>query len=132
MRAGVHPPPHAGPLSADRFYFHMQGPRLYRFVRSRFGTFIDGFLERAGCDRSSIDLVVPHQASGPGLRLLAQCGFPSERIVNLVAEYGNCVAAAMPMALAHAVAAGRVKRGDKLLLVGTAAGVSLGAALLRW
>jgi 3-oxoacyl-[acyl-carrier-protein] synthase III len=76
--------------------------------------------------------VVPHQASGPGLALLPRLGFAAERIVNIVGEYGNCVAASIPMALAHLAANGRVRRGDRVLLVGTGAGLSVAGALVRW
>jgi 3-oxoacyl-[acyl-carrier-protein] synthase-3 len=59
-------------------------------------------------------------------------GFRREQVVDIIAEYGNCVAAAMPMALATAVAHGQIERGDLVLLLGTGAGVSFGAALLQW
>ena len=132
VRAGNHPPPTPDAAHSELYHFHMQGPQLYRFVRPRLRRFLAGFLERAGCRPHEIKLIVPHQASGPGLRLLEQFGFAQERIVNIVADYGNCVAASIPMALAVAVRDERLARGDKVLLVGTAAGVSLGAALIQW
>jgi 3-oxoacyl-[acyl-carrier-protein] synthase-3 len=132
VRAGNHPPPRPDMSHDALFCFHMLGPQLFRFVRPRLKRFLKSFLESAGTSIDQVQLVVPHQASGPGLRLLEQAGFPSDRIVNIVADYGNCVAASIPMALAVAVQEGRIARGDCVLLVGTAAGVSLGAALLRW
>ena len=132
VRAGNHPPPRPNMSHDALFCFHMNGPQLYRFVRPKLRDFLNSFLARAGCSIDQVKLVVPHQASGPGLRLLEQIGFPSDRIVNIVAEYGNCVAASIPMALAVAVKEERLERGDMVLLVGTAAGVSLGAVLLRW
>jgi len=132
VRAGNHPPPRAEAVHSDLYHFHMQGPQLYRLVRPLLRRFLVGFLERAGCSLDEIKLVVPHQASGRGLRYLEQLGFPRERVVNIIADYGNCVAASIPMALAVAARDGRLRRGDLVLLIGTAAGVSLGAALLRW
>lgn len=132
VRAGNHPPPRPEMSHDDQFCFHMSGPRLYRFVRPRLKSFLKTFLEHAGSSIDEVKVIVPHQASGPGLRLLEQFGFSTERIVNIVADYGNCVAASIPMALTVAVQDGRIQRGDVVLLVGTAAGVSLGAALLRW
>lgn len=132
VRAGNHPPPRAEAVHSELYYFHMQGPQLYRLVRPLLKRFLHGFLERAGCSLDEIKWVVPHQASGRGLRYLEQLGFPRERVVNIIADYGNCVAASIPMALAVAARDGRLRRGDLVLLVGTAAGVSLGAALLRW
>ena len=132
VRAGNHPPPRPDMSHDALFCFHMQGPQLYRFVRPRLKLFLNDFLQRSGCDASQVQLVVPHQASGPGLRLLEQVGFPTDRVVNIIADYGNCVAASIPMALAIADREGRIARGDHVLLLGTAAGVSIGAALLRW
>jgi 3-oxoacyl-[acyl-carrier-protein] synthase-3 len=132
VRAGNHPRPRLETNYDDLFCFHMSGPRLYRFVRPRLKRFLATFLENAGTSIDDVKLIVPHQASGPGLRLLEQFGFSTDRIVNIVADYGNCAAASIPMSLAVATEAGRIERGDVVLLVGTAAGVSIGAALLRW
>lgn len=132
VRAGNHPPPSATADHEELFRFHMHGPQLYRFVRPRLKKFIAEFLASANCSIDEIQVIVPHQASGPGLRILEQCGFSHERIINVVADYGNCVAASIPMAIAVANKEQRLVRGDKLLLIGTAAGVSVGAALLRW
>ena len=81
---------------------------------------------------ADIDLVVPHQPSRPGIESLARWGFPPERVVNIVGEYGNCIAASMPMALASAHADGRLERGARVLLIGTGAGMSVGAAIVEW
>ena len=74
--------------------------------------------------------------SAPGLRagldMLPRLGFPAERTVNIVGQFGNCVAASIPMALAHLASSGRVKRGQRVLLLGTGAGFSVAGALLRW
>ena len=53
-------------------------------------------------------------------------------MVNIIADYGNCIAASTPMALHAAAAAGRLNRGDRILLLGTGAGLSVGAVVLRW
>jgi 3-oxoacyl-[acyl-carrier-protein] synthase III len=132
VKAGLHPRPQPNPSHQELYSFQMQGPQLYRFVRPRLGKFIMRLLRQCDCDLDDVRWVVPHQASGPGLRLLEQVGFSNDCIVNVVGQYGNCVAASIPMALAVAVGDQRIQRGDLLLLVGTAAGVSLGAALLRW
>ena len=79
-----------------------------------------------------IDLVVPHQPSKPGVESLARWGFGRERVVDIVSEYGNCIAASMPMALATAHADGRLARGKRVLLIGTGAGMSIGVAVLEW
>ena len=79
-----------------------------------------------------VDLVVPHQASSNGLRALRLYGFSPEQVMNIVQHTGNCVSASIPLALAMAADQGRLKRGDTVLLMGTGAGLSVGAMLLRW
>jgi 3-oxoacyl-[acyl-carrier-protein] synthase-3 len=77
--------------------------------------------------------VVPHQASGRGTQLLVKrCGFRAEQIVVNLATRGNCVAASLPLALAEAAHAGRIRRGQRVLLIGTGAGLSLAAAALTY
>ncbi len=112
--------------------FHMDGVALLKLTVPRLRRFLTNFLRDSGVTTDDIDLVVPHQPSGPGLRLLTRWGFCESRVVNIIANYGNCVAASMPMALAMAHQAGRLSPGSRILFLGTSAGVSIGAALFRW
>jgi 3-oxoacyl-[acyl-carrier-protein] synthase-3 len=112
--------------------FHMHGPSVFRLALQHVPGVIRGALEDAGLAPEDVDLVVPHQASGPGLALLSRLGFPPDRVVDIVSEYGNCVAASLPLALAVADREGRLRRGQNVLLAGTGAGLSVAAAVLRW
>lgn len=112
--------------------FHMEGERLLRSVAPKLRRFLKQFFADAGIRQEDVDLVVPHQPSGPGLQMLPRLGFPQQKVVNIVAEYGNCVAASIPMALAIGQRDNRIRRGDRVLILGTAAGVSIGGALLTW
>lgn len=112
--------------------FHMDGPQVFRLA-ARYGpALVHEAVAAAGLRLDDIDLVVPHQASGRGLQLLGRAGFPDSKVVNVVADYGNCVAASVPLALAVAEEEGRLRRGDRVLLCGTGAGFSAAAAVLRW
>ena len=53
-------------------------------------------------------------------------------MVSTIAEHGNTSAASVPLALAVAVADGRIKRGDLVLLEAMGGGFTWGAALVRW
>jgi 3-oxoacyl-[acyl-carrier-protein] synthase-3 len=110
----------------------MKGTRLFRAAMVNIPPMIARLFEQTGLGVDDIDLVVPHQPSKPGVESLARWGFPPERVVDIVAEYGNCIAASMPMALATAHADGRLTRGKKVLLIGTGAGMSIGVAILEW
>jgi len=112
--------------------FRMNGPGIYKMAYRKVHELVDDLLGQAGMAREDIDLVVPHQASGPALEALLRIGFEADRVINMVDQVGNCIAASMPMALARAQAEGRMKRGDRILLLGTGAGLSVGGAILRW
>lgn len=118
-------------VGADNL-FQMNGPSVYKMALRKVPPLIGGLLHRAGISPSQVDLVVPHQASGPGMKAYRKLGFVSDQIVDIVAEYGNCISASVPMALALAQRQGRLKRGDTILMMGTGAGLSVAGALLRW
>lgn len=116
------------------YLFSMNGPGVYRMARPRLTAQVAQVLREAGLGGTDeLDLVVPHQASGRALATMAEhLGLASERVVNIIGEYGNCVSASLPMALAHANREGRMKRGDTLMLIGTGAGLAVGTLILRW
>lgn len=124
--------PNAASTVRSHNEFSMNGPALYWFTVPRAKEVIEQVIADAGLTMDDIRVVVPHQASGPGINALSSCGVPSEKVVNVVGEYGNCVAASIPMALAIAHREGRLKRGEPVLIVGTGAGLSIGAAVIRW
>ncbi len=107
--------------------FHMDGPGVFRMAVKLLGPYLDTFFTELPWERGSIDAVVPHQASRFGLKqLTARFGFRQDQLVSNLAVRGNCIAASTPLALAEAVHSGRIVRGNKVLLVGTGAGLSLG------
>jgi len=112
--------------------FHMDGMAVYKMARRRVAVAFKHLFDEAGVDREAVDLVIPHQSSGPGVEALEHYGFPLDRVVNIIGDTGNCVAASIPMALAMVHAEGRLKRGDLLLIAGTGAGLSVAGMLLRW
>lgn len=113
--------------------FAMDGKELFRITSRHFPSFLDELLDRAGWARDEVHLVIPHQASPLALdHMVRGSGFAPDRVVNLAAEFGNQIAASIPFALDMAREDGRFARGDKLLLVGTSAGVSFGGMALVW
>jgi 3-oxoacyl-[acyl-carrier-protein] synthase-3 len=120
------PPP--GP---EDYLFHMNGRGLMRLLSDRFPAFLEACLARAD---GAVDIVVPHQASATALaflrRLLARNS--KATVVDILAEHGNQVAASLPTALDIAVRTQVLARGQTVLLIGAAAGVTLGGLLLRY
>lgn len=112
--------------------FRMDGPGVVRLAQPLIAEMLTGLLDKNGLSIDDIDWVVPHQASSVAFALLRRLGFRSERVVRTLDAYGNTAAASIPMALAHADQRGMLSRGDRLLLGGTGAGLSIGFALLTW
>jgi len=112
--------------------FHMRGPAVFKMALREAPPLIDMVLEEAGLSKADLKLIVPHQASGFGVEVYRRYGFSEEQVIDVVNQHGNCVAASMPMALAHAVKTGRLERGDLFMLAGTGAGLSVAASILRY
>jgi 3-oxoacyl-[acyl-carrier-protein] synthase III len=113
--------------------FAMRGPQLFRKAAPLLRPFIEALLHDAGWSQTMLDAVVPHQASRHGIALgWSYLGFTESQLVVNLEHRGNCIAASIPLALAEAVVAGRIVRGDKLLLFGLAAGLSLGGIALTF
>ncbi|MEO1656637.1 MAG: ketoacyl-ACP synthase III [Pseudomonadota bacterium] len=111
--------------------FAMDGRALYRLSTTAVPGVIDEALAHREWDRSSLDLVIPHQASPGALGWLERrCGFAEGVVWNEVGRTGNLVAASLPVALERALEARGTVAGDKVLLIGTSAGVSIGALTL--
>jgi 3-oxoacyl-[acyl-carrier-protein] synthase-3 len=119
------------PYDAELHSFRMQGKKLLRAANKRIPEFLNTFFSDQ--ETELIDLVVPHQASKAGLQLFSNLGlFPDSKVVNTLAYTGNSIAASIPYALAESIRTGRLKRGDECLLIGTSAGFSIGAMLLKY
>jgi 3-oxoacyl-[acyl-carrier-protein] synthase-3 len=90
-------------------------------------------LARAGLSTDDIDWLVPHQAN---LRIMtmtaSKLGIPMQRVVVTVQDHGNTSAASIPLALSVAHAAGRIQRGDVVLMEAIGGGLAWGAAVVRW
>jgi 3-oxoacyl-[acyl-carrier-protein] synthase-3 len=117
----------------DMFYFHMDGMAIFRQATTVAGSFLDRLFATLAWDRSEIAHVVPHQASRHAIEQLTQrYDFRPEQVVWNLATRGNCIAASIPLTLAEAVHQGRIRRGDRVLLIGTGAGLTIGACALTY
>jgi 3-oxoacyl-[acyl-carrier-protein] synthase-3 len=106
--------------------FRMDGKALFRHTIQFFEPFLDRLLASAGWSRDDVDIVIPHQASPMALAHLAErCGFGA-RIVDIMRDHGNQIAASIPTALDTARRSGRLVAGMNALMLGTSAGLSLG------
>jgi len=90
-------------------------------------------MKAAGLVSRDIDWVVPHQANMRIITQVAQrLGYPLERFVLNLEEYGNTSSASIPIALDEAVRDGRIQPGQQVLMCALGAGISWGAAVVRF
>jgi 3-oxoacyl-[acyl-carrier-protein] synthase III len=75
------------------------------------------------------DIAFPHAASEAASQLVCrQLGVGADRYFGIHAQYGNTVSASVPLAMSLAIESGRLRRGDKVLVVIGSAGMSVGFA----
>ena len=117
----------------DFFYFKMDGKKLFRTVAQHVTEVIDNLLEKTKTNKEDIRYVLPHQASHLGmLHIVKKLGFTEQQVVNIYEEHGNQVATSLPTVLNHTMKHNNLKKGDKILLLGTGAGLTIGAALWQF
>lgn len=86
-----------------------------------------------GWTPQDFDVIVPHQVSKGFTRKMCQMmQVPFERCLISLDRFGNCGAASVPLALSLGQAGGRLKEGDKIVLVAAAAGFSVGISCMVW
>ena len=116
----------------DDDLFHMDGSAVLRMVRGIDAEFLEELYPGLSKSLLDIDVVVPHQASKVGLLMLRRFGWPDARVMQTLQWLGNCVAASIPATLYQTVRDGNIQRGQKLLLVGTGAGLSIGGLVMTY
>jgi len=91
-------------------------------------------LAKAGLSFDDIDVMVPHQANYRIIEAVAKRlgGNLLDRVFINLDRYGNTSAASIPLALSEAQSLGRIRPGDKVLIVAFGGGLSWGGAILEW
>lgn len=114
-------------------YVHQDGQAVFKFAVRKTEEACRRLLDRHGVAPTEIDLFVSHQANRRIIESAAgRLGFDSRQVLINIERYGNTTAATIPLALSDAIATGRLKKGDLVLLASVGAGFTVGAVLLRW
>ena len=93
---------------------------------------INNDFEANNISKGDIKLLIPHQASGKGVKAYSKFGgFQKEQVMDIVETTGNCVAASLSLALAMTQKQNLFNEGDLIYLIGTGAGLSIASALIR-
>lgn len=117
----------------DEFTFTMNGRKLFKKVCEDIEVFNEQLLKKAGLRIEDISYVVPHQASFSAMELIRKrLKVPKEKWANIIFDYGNMIAASIPLALHLSIKNGKINRGDKVMLLGTSAGISIGGVIFEY
>ncbi|MCL2842536.1 MAG: ketoacyl-ACP synthase III [Oscillospiraceae bacterium] len=112
---------------------HMKGQETFRFAVGAMAQDIQDVLEQAGIDPADVDHVVPHQAN---IRIIdaarKRLNIKPECYASNIDRYGNTSAASVPLVLDELNRAGKLNRGDIVVLAAFGGGLSSGACVIRW
>ncbi len=114
-------------------YVHQEGSQVFKYAVRRMADLAVHLVERNGFKSDDVALVVPHQANLRIIKAMQErLGVEDSKIMVNIDRYGNTTAATIPLGLRDAVAEGRVKKGDLILILTVGAGYTTGGILLRW
>lgn len=114
-------------------YAKMKGSEVFKVAVRMFAECTERILARNGFTAADVNLFIPHQAN---LRIIEaaakRVSLPMHRVFVNVDRYGNTGAASVYVALEEALAAGRIDKGDLILMAAFGGGFAWGTALIRW
>ncbi|MCK5330295.1 MAG: ketoacyl-ACP synthase III [Candidatus Marinimicrobia bacterium] len=120
-------------LDQGRQYPHMNGREVFRHAIMRFPQVINEALDANNLTKEDISLIIPHQANLRITQAVAKrLDLTMDKVYSNIHKYGNTTAASIPIAMCEALAEGKFKRGDNLILASFGAGFSWGATALRY
>jgi 3-oxoacyl-[acyl-carrier-protein] synthase-3 len=126
-------PPGPELLSRGLHYMHMDGRAVFRWAVAILTDSIQDVLQHSGLRADEVDLYIPHQAN---IRIINAAidvlHIPRTKVYNNLDRYGNTSAGSVPLALDEAVAEGRLRPGQLVMLSGFGAGLAWGTAVMRW
>lgn len=117
----------------EDFLFHMDGLKVYELASKYLKTQVGNFLKKNQTSFDEIKLVVPHQAGAMAMKLVQRkLKVPKGKFLYCNENTGNTIASSIPLGLKYAIDNNLIKRGDKIMLLGTSAGLSIGVMLLEY
>ncbi len=125
----------AGPetVTSGMHYIKMNGREVYRFATRVMVQAARQVAQQAGWALDQVDLFIPHQANSRIIESASKTlKIPPSKIFVNIERYGNTSGASIPIALCEAIDSGRIKAGDRLLMVGFGAGLTWAGCAVEW
>ncbi len=118
--------------NSEKYKFNMEGIKILRASAKILNTYIEDLETNANITLDDIDMFVPHQASSALKFIMKKIKVPTEKYIDIVDDYGNMVSASIPFAFYKGIELGKISRGDTVVLVGTAAGLTVNTLVLKY
>lgn len=115
------------------YFFTQDGKEVYKFATKAMPNAVAEACKKAGISPNELDAIVPHQANVRIIETAAKnLGISMDKMIVYIDRYGNTSSASIPIAFCDAVAEGRIKRGDKVCLVGFGGGLTYGGVVFEY
>lgn len=122
-----------GDYAAGTTFIVQDGKEVYKFATKALPMAAKRAAEKIGFDINEVDWFIPHQANIRIIETAAKnLGVSMDKFIVNIQDHGNTSSASIPIALHEAIRDGRIKRGEKLCLVGFGAGLTMGAVILEY
>lgn len=134
MRGGgsLYPPTHET-VDKGMHYIYQDGKAVFKVAVIGMADVSEEIMKRNNLTGDDVAWLVPHQANLRIIQATAdRMGVGMDKVMINIDRYGNTTAATIPSCISEYYAAGKVKRGDNLVLAAFGAGWTWGAALVRW
>lgn len=126
-------PPKLGASIGEEYFVQMQGREVFKYAVRSMADICLELLAKENLSSQDIDLFIPHQANIRIIEALTKkLDLDVDKVFINVQNYGNTSAASIPLALSEAFEQGKIKKGDKVLLVAFGGGFTWGASLLQF
>ena len=115
------------------YLFHMNGTKLYEIASKKLKPLFDKTLFEAGLTIDDIKLVIPHQASLMSMKLIQRkLQIPNGKYLYNIENTGNMIATSIPYCIDYVIKNQMISKGDKIVLLVTSAGLSLGVLIFEY
>ena len=133
VSGGTRQPVTVDDIEAGRHFLSMDGRTVFKWAVRVLTDTIDLVLSKSGMSIHDVSLFLVHQANQRIIdAAVSQLGIDPDRVFNNLQHYGNTSGGSIPLALDEAFQAGRINRGDTILMCGFGAGLTWGTTLFRW
>ena len=121
------------PHDVSKNYFEGMTTELKDAMITHCRSFVKRGLDNCGWAAEEIDHIITHQVSKSIFDVVAKnTGLDESKMIKIFELYGNTAAASIPLSIVDGINKNKIKRGDKIIIIGLAAGLSVSVQKLIW